>query len=55
MGFTMCKQGEGSIFRGYRDNMCIKCLGSYTSTTGQHMRKSTSSNNTGAMGSIGGA
>ena len=46
MSFAMCKQAEGSIFRGCKGNMCTKCLGSYTGTSGQHMRKSTSSNNT---------
>ena len=55
MAFAMHKQAEGSICRGYKGNMCTKCLGSYTGTAGQHMRKSNSSNNTSVMGSVSGA
>ena len=51
----MHKQAEGSISRGYKGNICTKCLVSNTGTIGQYMHKSTSSNNTGAMGSVSGA
>ena len=36
LGFAMRNQAEGSISRGYKGNICTKCLGSYTGTAGQH-------------------
>ena len=45
MGVAMRKQAECSVSGGYKGNMCTNVFGSSTGTAGQHMRKSTSSNN----------